>query len=73
MDVSGILALAGQFGPMGLMVAYVVWDKSRLDAKWREHEEKRLKQDEARTEADKGLALALQGLTIAITAMGGRQ
>lgn len=60
------LGLAGQFGPMGLMVAYLIWEKSRTEAKWREHEALRLKQDEARTEADKGLALALQALTIAI-------
>lgn len=66
MDISAALQLAGQFGPMGLLVAYVIWDKSRLDAKWREHEDKRLKADEARTEADKGLALALQALTLAI-------
>lgn len=66
MGVGDVLQLASQFGSMGLLVAYVIWDKLRQDAKWRAHEEKRLRQDEARTEADKGLALALQALTLAI-------
>jgi hypothetical protein len=66
--VSGldVASLATQFGPTGLIIGYLIWEKTRLDSKWRNHEEQRLKQDAARTEADKGLALALQALTIAI-------
>lgn len=66
MGLAEVLQTAGQFGSMGLLVSYVIWDKQRGDTKWREHEEKRLRQDEARTEADKGLALALQALTFAV-------
>lgn len=66
MDAGDLLQMAGQFGSTGLLIGYVIWDKLRADAKWRAHEEKRLRQDEARTEADKGLALALQALTLAI-------
>lgn len=66
MNTSDLAQILAQYGPAGVLCAYVIWDKSRLDAKWRDHEERRLKQDAARTEADKGLALALQALTIAI-------
>lgn len=66
MNGADLASLLAQYGPAGVLCAYVIWDKSRLDSKWREHEERRMKQDEARTEADKGLALALQALTIAI-------
>ena len=33
MAVSDLLALAGQFGPMGLFVAYLVWRELRSEAK----------------------------------------
>jgi hypothetical protein len=59
-------SLAQLYGPMGLLVAYLIWSADRREKRWKEHEEQRLKQDAARTEADKGLALALQALTIAI-------
>jgi hypothetical protein len=66
MGAIDLLQLAGQFGSTGLLVAYVIWDKQRTDSKWRAHEEKRLRQDEARVETDKALALAMQALTLAI-------
>lgn len=66
MGISEVLQLLGQYGSTAFVVAYVIWDKQRTDTKWREHEGKRLQQDEARVEADKGLALALQALTLAI-------
>lgn len=31
MDISAVLQLAGQFGGMGLLVAYLIWDKQRSD------------------------------------------
>lgn len=62
-----MLGLFRDFGPMGLMVAYVIWDKSRIGAKWLSHEERRLKVDEARIETDKEMVLALQALTFRIT------
>lgn len=64
--ISDTLSLAGQFGPMGLMVGYLIWDKARLDKKWREHEDARIKQDQARVEADKAMAQAMTALSIAI-------
>ena len=60
------LSLAGQFGPMGLLVAYIIWDKQRTDTKWRDHEAARLKQDAARVEADKAMAQAMTALSIVI-------
>lgn len=66
MGIAEVLQLAGQYGSTAFVVAYVIWDKQRTTEKWREHEDKRLRQDEARVEADKGLALALQALTLAI-------
>lgn len=66
MGFADVLQLAGQFGSMGLLVAYVIWDKQRTDAKWREHEDKRLRADEARIETDKSLVLAMQALTFAV-------
>jgi hypothetical protein len=61
-----VATFAQLYGPMGLLVAYLIWSADRREKRWKEHEEQRLKQDAARTEADKGLALALQALTIAI-------
>ena len=64
------LSLAGQFGPMGMFVAYLIWDRERMDKKWREHEEARLKQDAVRAEADKAMAVALNALSIVIQGRG---
>lgn len=64
--ISEALSLAGQFGPMGLLVGYLIWDKQRTDAKWREHEGERLKQDKARVDADKAMAQAMTALSIVI-------
>jgi hypothetical protein len=61
-----LVTIAQLYGPMGLLVAYLIWSADRREKRWKDHEEKRLKQDEARTEADKGMSLALQALTIAI-------
>lgn len=73
MGALDLLGTLGQFGPLGLMLGYVIWDKNQIVAKGRELEERRLETDEKRIEADKGTALAMQGLTIAITSMGGRR
>lgn len=73
MDLTALWGLAQLFGPVAPFAVYVIWDKQRTDAKWLKHEENRLVQDNARVEADKALAVMLNGLTIAITAMGGRR
>lgn len=37
MDISNVLTLAGQFGPMGFMVGYLVW-RERQEREFRRHE-----------------------------------
>jgi len=54
-----ILALAGQFGPMGLFVAYLIWREQRMDAR-------RMTYDQARLECDKALAASLATLSAVI-------
>lgn len=55
MGVENVLQLAGQFGPMGLMVAYLIWKDLRAE-----------RIEEKRVEADKELASSLALLTAAI-------
>lgn len=52
-----------EFGPVGLIVLYLVWDKTH-DAK------ERRALDQARTEADKALAASLSALTVTIQHLG---
>jgi hypothetical protein len=66
MSPAEVAAFAQLYGPMGLLVAYLIWSADRREKRWKEHEEKRLEQDKSRIEADRGLALAMQALTIAI-------
>lgn len=73
MGAGELLGLAGQFGPLGLMLGYVIWDKNQIATKSRELEERRLESDQKRIEADRGTALAMQGLTIAISSMGSKR
>ncbi|WP_303763845.1 hypothetical protein [Sphingobium yanoikuyae] len=54
-----MFTLLGQFGPLGLMIAYLIWDKSRKD-------DERDKIQKERTEADKALAASLAALTVTI-------
>ena len=59
MGVADVLQLAGQSGPMGLLVAYLIWRERNFDAK-------RLTYDQARLDADKALAASLGALTAVI-------
>jgi hypothetical protein len=59
MDGNTLAALAGQFGPMGLFVGYLIWER-------RSGAEERIKHDIARVEADKALAQSLGALTAVI-------
>ena len=52
-----------QFGPLGLIILYLVWDKTH-DAK------ERRALDHARAEADKALAASLAALTVTIQHFG---
>lgn len=49
----------GQFGPLGLMIGYLVWEKARVT-------DERQKIERERTESDKALAAALSALTVTI-------
>lgn len=54
-----IWTLMGQFGPLGLMIGYLVYSDSRKDTA-------RAQIDKERTESDKALAAALSALTVTI-------
>lgn len=86
MDQTALVALAGQWGPMGLLIGYLLWSdlrkttaQEKLDAtKSTERtrlEEKKLSYDRERLEADKAMANALGALTAVIqgVAQGGRK
>ncbi|EQB12671.1 hypothetical protein [Sphingobium lactosutens] len=49
----------GQFGPLGLMIAYLVWREKTVA-------DQRTQIDEKRVEADKVLASALTALTVTV-------
>jgi hypothetical protein len=53
-----MLTLAGQFGPLGLMIAYLIWRESRAEKVMRE-----------RIEADLELARSLAVLSVKIEGM----
>ena len=59
MDMAQLLPLVGDFGPMGLMVAYLVFREGRQSAE-------RLETEKARIEADKALAQSLGALTAVV-------
>jgi hypothetical protein len=61
MGVTDLLQLAGQFGPMGLLVAYMMWQKTRDD-----------KLREADTVSREKLAGTLAVLAAAVGALTGR-
>ena len=54
-----LVAAFGQFGPLGLMIGYLVW-RERAGA------EKRAEIDRERVESDKALAASLSALTVTI-------
>jgi hypothetical protein len=58
MAANELLGLAGQFGPMGLFVGYLIW---------RELRNEKLSRD--RIETDKAIATAMALLTAAINGM----
>lgn len=59
MTIDQVLALAGNFGPMGLFVAYLIYREQRNDAT-------RMQYDTARLECDKQLAASLATLAAVI-------
>ena len=59
MSGGDILSLAGQFGPMGLFVAYLIWREQRSAATTMAY-------NQARLECDRALANSLGALTAVI-------
>lgn len=59
MNAADILGLAGQFGPMGLFVAYLIWREQRTA-------NLTMTYNNARLECDKALASSLGALTAVI-------
>jgi len=54
-----LLTAFGQFGPLGLMIGYLIWHE-KIGA------DKRAALERERTESDKALAAALAALTVTI-------
>lgn len=61
MEHSIIADLASQFGPTGLIIGYLVWERLTVG-------KEKLAFDRERLDADKSLAAALASLTTAIQA-----
>jgi F0F1-type ATP synthase membrane subunit b/b' len=61
-----ILAAFGQFGPLGLVIGYLIWREKAGAEKRGEIERERVEADKTRAEADKALAGALAALTVMI-------
>jgi len=59
MTIDSVLSLAGQFGPMGLFVSYLIWREQRTAGAAMEY-------NKARLEADRALASSLGALTAVI-------
>lgn len=59
MEASIIGDLAAQFGPSGLIIGYLIWDRMTTG-------KERMTYDRERLEADKALAASLAALTVAI-------
>lgn len=77
MDAATLQVLAGQWGPMGLLIGYLLWSDHRRavaqdkmdEKKGAERlrlEEKRIAFDRERLECDKALAAGLAALTAVI-------
>lgn len=62
MDLASVLSLAGQFGPMGLLVGYLVWRDIRAE-----------RLAERRIDVDKELAGTLAVLSATVTGFTGRR
>lgn len=69
-----LIAAFGQFGPLGLMIGYLVWRESKERAAAIARDAEVIRRDLAQAEANKELAGALSALTVTIqnTLPGGR-
>lgn len=60
------IGIFAQFGPLGLMIGYLVWRENVANGKREALEKERLEVQRERTESDKALAAALAALTVTI-------
>ena len=65
-DPTALLTLAGQFGPMGLMIGYLIWRETMERRAQREKSEKEHELAKERIHADLELARAMTLLTVTI-------
>lgn len=61
-----LLNVAGQFGPMGILVLFLYFEKKAEREHRREVEEEKTKAEFARASSDKEIATALAALTVTI-------
>lgn len=61
-----LLAAFGQFGPLGLVIGYLIWREKAGAEKRGDIERARAESDKVRADADKALAGALAALTVMI-------
>ena len=66
MDATLIQALVGS-GPLGLIIAWMMWERRQDKADRKELEQKRLDHDERRLAADLRMIAALTALTLKVT------
>ncbi|MFN3819958.1 hypothetical protein [Blastomonas sp.] len=61
-----LIAMFGQFGPLGLMIGYLVWRENKVAAQIAERDLARAKADEARAESDKALSGSLSAVAVTV-------
>lgn len=66
MGAADAIALVGQFGAMGLLVAYLIWKAERDDRRRREQAAERAEIDKADIAAREKLASSLTALSMVI-------
>ena len=66
MGAADVVMLAGQFGPMGLMVGYLVWDRHAERKHLTDNEDKNRELSRERIRADLEMARSLALLTAMI-------
>lgn len=64
-----LIAAFGQFGPLGLMIGYLVWRETKERAAAIARDADVIKRDLAQADANKELAAALAALTVTIQNM----
>jgi len=66
MSLTDLAQIFGQFGPMGLFVGFLIWDRNSASKARIGYDRDRLEQDKDRLETDRAMAAALGALTAVI-------